>query len=218
MLCDDHYLSLSLYLSVYFLLQGDSSITASKMLTRRKAQVLAWDNVIAAAAELPREVHMHILSAIVSSTSSLSELDNLRRVCKAWNDTISIHEVFLRMLRLEKLCALERKAWGKSSSASLNNKRLPASFNLPFRGDCGVVNVLFRIIKSYKRPSLFAVEAKHSHATAQQVVLLLQMMCELEGAVCAMLFLVQLAPSNPQEWIDSITAGAAGEQHELQRR
>lgn len=185
----------------------------ANMLTRRRAQVNAWNDGLLAAAELPHEVHMHILSAIISSTSSLPQLDKLRLVCKSWNANISLSEVFLGMLRAEKLCALERKAWGKTRSMSPDKKRLPASFTLPFlSSDHQIVSVPFRINRSYKRASLFVVEADRSHATAQQVVSLLQTMCDLEGSVCVMLFMIQLPSSSPEDWLDQIKAGAAGAQ------
>jgi hypothetical protein len=72
-----------------------------------------------------------------------------------------------------------------------------------------IVNVRFKIDKSYKRAALFVCEPNPSSCTAQQAVAVLQKMCELEGTKMAMLFLLQCPAGSPEEWLQALKAGAA---------
>lgn len=183
------------------------------MLTRRKAVEQTWLSGLASAAELPHEVQLRVLAVLLGSHPCFVELDRYRRVCKPWCSTIEGSEMYIGMLRAERLCAAERQAWGKHRSMSPSSRRLPPSLRLPFRNSDGVVDhVRFQVVKTYKRASLFVLRADSTHATPRQVVALLQTMCELEGAVCVMLFMVELPPSSPGEWVQEIKTGIAGGQ------
>lgn len=185
------------------------------MQTRRKSRSDAWIAQLSGAAELPLEVQQHILQHVLAGTvaaadaaaAAFRQLDRLRRVSQQWNHTISCSPPFLALLRAEKFCSMERRAWDHTQR---NSKRLPSSFTLPFLNDSSgtICNVQFKVNKTYKRASAFVVEAKPSTLTPQQAVTLLQTMCELEGARMAMLLLLHCPADSPNEWLQHVTDGA----------
>lgn len=179
---------LLLLLLVPQLLHSSSSKLRGLMVsTRQKSASICWLESMQQAARLPDGVVMQRLDcccraacldsidpqqwSMGTCSSTFADLDRLRRVSTAFNQRISHNTDFLQLLCCEKLRALERKTWGKRGR--LNQKKLPASFTLPFlsaasSADC-ITHARFHLLKTPKSPQHLQVEARHKDSTPSQV-------------------------------------------------
>ena len=116
------------------------------MQTRGGRKKAAWEQTMAAAASLPESLQLYVLGQLLTGSPSFHAMEKLKLVCQPWHTLVTHSSLFLFQLRRQRVCALERKAYGerralgRPGQSSPNSSRLPGSFKLPFLAtSCGSI-------------------------------------------------------------------------------